>query len=68
MDIKVKKAYEQYDLQQEVIQKANINIVTCGDCGSVLLHRLEVEEVVCDSCGFTSEPCDFPDYNCIPNQ
>ena len=65
---KLRKAYNQYDLQQEVVSKANINIVTCGNCGTVLLHRLELEEVECDICDFVSDPADFPDYNCIPNQ
>lgn len=55
---------EQYELAQEIVNKTDINIVTCGDCGSVNLHRLNMgldEEITCSSCGFTSEPCDFPD-------
>ena len=65
---KLRKAYNQYDLQQEVVDKANINIVNCGNCGTILLHRMELEEIECDSCDFISDPCDFPDYNCVPNQ
>ena len=53
----------QYDLQQEIIEKSGINIVTCGDCGSIILHRIGQTTIVCDSCGFVSEPCDFPDLN-----
>ena len=59
------KRLEQYDLQQEVIKKSGINIVTCGSCGSVVLHRLSDEEIQCPDCGFESEPCDFPDLNCV---
>jgi len=55
------KITEQYDLAQEIISNSGINIVTCGNCGSVVLHRTNVEEITCVSCGFTSEPCDFPD-------
>ena len=54
---------EQSQLQHEVIHKAEINIVTCGNCGSVVLHRTSVEEIQCPDCGFKSEPCDFPDLN-----
>jgi predicted RNA-binding Zn-ribbon protein involved in translation (DUF1610 family) len=62
---KKEKRLEQYDLQQEVIKKSGINIVTCGNCGSVVLHRLSDEEIQCPDCGFESEPCDFPDLNCV---
>lgn len=51
----------QYELSQEIQNMSGINIVTCGDCGDVNLHRLEDEEISCVSCGFESEPCDFPD-------
>lgn len=50
----------QIELMQEIIDKAKINIVTCGMCGDVLLHEIEDEEIKCH-CGFESEPCDFPD-------
>lgn len=51
----------QLELLQEVVEKAGINIVTCGHCGSVILHRTPAEEIKCGDCGFESEPCDFPD-------
>lgn len=53
----------QYDLFRE-INAADINIVTCGNCGSVILHRIEpdIEELTCPYCGYESEPCDFPDF------
>ena len=51
----------QSQLKQEIINKTNINIVTCGNCGSVLFHKIGCEEITCPDCGFSSEPCDFPD-------
>ena len=60
-----KALLEQYDLAQEVIAKSGINIVTCGNCGSVNLHRLEDTEITCADCGFESEPCEFPDLFCV---
>lgn len=53
----------QNELQQEIINKTGINIVTCGNCGSVLLHYLDDEFIQCPDCKFASEPCDFPDLN-----
>ena len=53
----------QLELQLEVVAKCGINIVTCGNCGSTLLHRIEDETLECPDCGFDSEPCDFPDLN-----
>jgi len=57
-----KKKETQYDLLEEIIGKAEINIVTCGNCGTVILHRIEQTEISCPDCKFTSEPCDFPDF------
>jgi predicted RNA-binding Zn-ribbon protein involved in translation (DUF1610 family) len=53
----------QLELQKEIVAKSGINIVTCGNCGSTLLHRIEDENMKCPDCGFESEPCDFPDLN-----
>ena len=61
--IRVKPRETQLDLQIEVARKTSINIVTCGDCGSTLLHRIADETITCPDCGFSSEPCDFPDLN-----
>jgi predicted RNA-binding Zn-ribbon protein involved in translation (DUF1610 family) len=53
---------EQYKLAQEVYNKAMVNIVTCGNCGDVMLHRTQQEgDLTCPSCGFESDPSDFPD-------
>ena len=53
---------KQIELMDEVKRKSNINMVTCGNCGDVLLHRLDEEEIKCPYCGFESDPCDFPDF------
>lgn len=54
----------QLELQEEIIEKTGINVCTCGSCGSVLLHKwIENIDFECPDCGFTSEPCDFPDLN-----
>lgn len=37
--------------------------VTCGRCGALNTHDLNQEDVTCQSCNFTSDPCDFPDYD-----
>lgn len=54
---------EQTLLQQEIQNKAGINIVTCGNCGTVILHRMNDKEITCFDCKITSEPCDFPNLN-----
>ena len=36
---------------------------TCGNCGTVLLHYIDDEVIICPDCKFESEPCDFPDLN-----
>lgn len=51
----------QIELVKEIIEKTGINIVTCGNCGSIVLHRINDIEISCDDCGLVSEPCDFPD-------
>jgi len=43
-------AVEQIKLQERVLALASINIVTCGNCGCVLLHDRLSEEIECASC------------------
>jgi len=50
----------QKELMQLVLD-SGVNIVTCGNCGDVLLHQRDDIEISCPYCQFTSEPCDFPD-------
>ena len=45
----------------EDIQGKGHNVVTCGQCGAVLLHDIKQEEIKCPMCKFIGEPCDFPD-------
>lgn len=59
------KQLKQYDLSQEIVKNAKINIVTCGSCGDVLLHRIDEIEIECPNCGLISEPCNFPDLFCV---
>jgi len=61
--IRFKPKESQLDLQIEVAKKTCINIVTCGNCGTVVLHRQEDETITCTDCGHEGEPCDFPDLN-----
>ena len=54
---------KQCEMAQQVIDKTGINIVTCGQCGHVMLHsRDDCDNIECPHCGFTSEACDFPDF------
>ena len=38
-----------------------INKVHCGDCGKKFAHPTDKIIISCPHCGYTSEPCDFPD-------
>jgi hypothetical protein len=54
------KINNQKELMKIVID-SGVNIVTCGDCGDVLLHKVSDIEITCPYCYFKSDPCDFPD-------
>ena len=43
------------------IQAIGINIVTCGNCGTIILVKWKREEYYCYECDKSGEPCDFPD-------
>ena len=60
---KMKTQKTQLEFQQDIINFLGINIVNCGNCGVVVLHEIEMDEIICPTCGFTSEPCHFPDLN-----
>lgn len=67
-EVKDKRYREQYKLAQDILNKTGYNIVTCGNCGDVLLHDTNdvdsegtSNDIVCPSCGFKGESCDFPD-------
>ena len=57
----IKKKKTQVELSKEILDYTDINIVTCGNCGVVLLHKIDNTEIECPKCEFKSEPCDFPD-------
>ncbi len=48
-------------LFHEMVSVSGINVVTCGNCNHIMLHRIVDTELSCPDCKFTSEPCDFPD-------
>lgn len=50
----------QYEISQEIVNNG-YNIVTCGHCGSVVVHDINVEDLECPHCAFKSDICDFPD-------
>ena len=58
----LKRRWDQQYIMARQIQDAGFNVVTCGTCGDVMLHRMDEEDIECPHCGFTSEPCDFPDF------
>ena len=59
-------AQEQFNLMEEIRFKANINMVTCGHCGTILLHEMksinEDNTIVCFGCKSKMELSDCPDY------
>ena len=60
MKTKREIAEEQIELQFQ-IQSAGFNIVTCGNCGSILLHETKAESIEC-FCGSDMDLSDCPDY------
>lgn len=71
-------AQEQLDLMEIIRNKANINMVTCGNCGTILLHETKtINEIVekdlhieCFGCKREMDFSDCPDYwynGCIEN-
>lgn len=54
---------KQIELVNKIIALADVNLVTCGNCGEVLLHDTDTfaELIQCPCCQYESEPCDFPD-------
>lgn len=67
-------AQEQLNLMDDIRAKANINMVTCGHCGTILLHEMksinEDNTIVCFGCKREMDLSDCPDYwyeGCIEN-
>lgn len=56
------------NLASTIYNTLGINIVTCGDCGAVNLHKAGLEEITCEYCNNTSDICDFPDlFDVVPH-
>ena len=51
----------QIHLSDEIKQKSGINVVTCGNCGSVILHKLSDENINCYDCGNEMSTSDCSD-------
>jgi hypothetical protein len=61
MKTKRELAEQQIALQNRVNVVASINIVTCGNCGSVLLHDRMDDEIECACCKSVMDLSDCPD-------
>jgi len=60
----------QIELMDEIRANANINIVTCGNCGSVISHKTDLEgTITCYDCKSEMDLSDCPDlfYSGIEN-
>jgi len=65
-------ATEQLRLMDEIRAKSNINLVECGNCGTLLLHKMDVnvETVECFGCKEEMAKSDCGDFwyeGCINN-
>jgi hypothetical protein len=60
-------AQEQLDLMEIIRGKSNINMVTCGNCGTILLHEMKSihednHDITCFGCKQEMDFSDCPDY------
>lgn len=69
METKRELIIKQIELMGDIRRNSDINIVTCGHCGTVLLHKTEQEEIRCFDCGSLLDISDCPDlyYSGIEN-
>jgi rubrerythrin len=56
------KILKQIELQNKIKKLAKVNIVTCGNCGSIVLHELDDNEIDCPYCNRIMDVSDCPDY------
>jgi hypothetical protein len=64
-------AQKQLELMNDIRAKSNINMVTCGHCGTILLHEINEENIECFGCKSVLDQCDCPDLwyeGCIENR
>jgi len=60
-------AQEQLNLMEIIRDKSNINMVTCGNCGTILLHEMKSihednHDITCFGCKQEMDFSDCPDY------
>ena len=60
----LKKEFDkQKALFRKVVYDSKVNIVTCPDCGQVLLHEINSKgDLKCPHCLTEGDQCDFPDF------
>lgn len=56
-----KKLWEKQIQLQERMQENGMNLVTCGNCGTVIIHDLKSDDVECHECNGTYDSSDCPD-------
>lgn len=68
--MKTKQYNRQYKILQEM-QNAGFNVVTCGNCGDVILlnqKMLDKEVIKCPHCEVKMEHCHLPDLYPAPDK
>ena len=60
--IKKEKILKQLALQEKVKKLAGINLVNCGNCGSVVLQTLKSSKIDCPYCNIKLDVSDCPDF------
>ena len=55
------KPVKQEDMLKFIQEQLNINVVTCGHCGSVFIHHSADKETTCPHCNSVNDPSDNPD-------
>ena len=61
MESRKELAEQQYNFISNIRLNLGLNIVTCGNCGAVLLHKIDAEKIHCYECNQQMEQCDCPD-------
>lgn len=56
-----KKPTTQEDMLKFIQDQLNMNVVTCGLCGDVLIIHTTDDKIECPHCTLTKEQCDYPD-------
>ena len=52
---------EQKEFQHRIQRDLNLNIVTCGNCGTVIIHEINEEDIYCGDCDRDMPQSDCPD-------